>query len=84
MPMYDFAIVAAGSPELTDELAERLYEAGAEDCSAGTCDGVMSIDFHRDADSFEAAVRSAIGHMQAVGLTAARVVVDADAPALRG
>jgi len=84
MPMYDFAIIAGNSPELTDELVERLFEVGADDCSAGTCDGVMSIDFHREADSFEAAVRSAIGHMQAVGLTASRVIVDADAPALRG
>jgi len=82
--MYDFAIIAGNSPELTDELVERLFEVGADDCSAGTCDGVMSIDFHREADSFEAAVRSAIGHMQAVGLTASRVIVDADAPALRG
>jgi hypothetical protein len=32
----------------------------------------MSIDFAREAESFEEAVRSAIGHMQAVGLTAAR------------
>jgi hypothetical protein len=76
MRSYEFEIVAAGSQELTDELAERLYEV-TDDCTVSACDRVISLHFARDADSFEGAVRSAIGHMQAVGLTAGRVVVDA-------
>lgn len=83
MARYDFTIIAAGSPELTDELADRLFAAGADDCSPGTCGEVLSIDFHRDADSFEQAARSAIAHLQAAGLTAARVVMEADAVALK-
>lgn len=83
MNRYDFTVVAGGNLELTEELADKLFAAGAEDCSPGSCDGVLSVDFHRDADSLEQAVRSAIAHMQAAGLTAARVVIEADGPALQ-
>ena len=83
MNRYDFTVVAGGNPELTEELADKLYAVGADDSSPGSCDGVLSVDFHRDADTLEQAVRSAIAHMQAAGLTAARVVIEADAAALQ-
>ena len=45
--------------ELTEEMAEALYEAGCDDGTPGTCGGVGSIVFHREADSLEAAIKSA-------------------------
>ena len=44
---------------LTDEAAKALFEAGCDDGSPGSCDGVVSVDFHRDAASLEEAIRSA-------------------------
>ena len=74
---YEFTVVVAGTPELTDALADRLYEVGADDCSPGVCNHVMSIGFSREAESLEQAIRSAIAHVQAAGLTAERVEMDA-------
>lgn len=80
---YEFTIVVAGAPELSDALADRLFDVGADDCTPSVCGRVMSIGFSREADSLEQAIRSAIAHVQAAGLTADRVEMDADLPTLR-
>jgi hypothetical protein len=81
--LYEFSIIVAGEPELTDELADRLFAVGADDCSPSVCERIMTIGFSREAESLEQAIRSAIAHVQAAGLTAERVEMDADLPALR-
>jgi hypothetical protein len=43
----------------------------------------VSIDFHRQPESLEAAIRSAIADVQKVGCTVARAEIEADAPALQ-
>ncbi len=58
MTKYSFTLILTGSPELTDDLAERLYSAGCDDGSPGMCNGVTLIDFHHEAESLEAARRS--------------------------
>ncbi len=83
MTKYDFTIVLAGEVELTDDIADRLYAAGCDDGSPGMCQGVVSIDFHREGDSLQSAIRSAIANVNAAGCTVARVEIDADAPALK-
>jgi hypothetical protein len=50
---YDFTVVLKDSPELTCELADKLFAAGCDDGSPGMCAGVTSIDFHRNASSLE-------------------------------
>jgi len=45
----------------------------------GTCDGVFSIDFHREADSLESAIRSAIAHVKSAVYEVERVEINADA-----
>jgi hypothetical protein len=40
----EFTLVLKGSPELTEEIADQLFEAGCDDGTPGTCDGVFSID----------------------------------------
>ena len=79
MKEYEFTIVLAGTPELTEELAERLFAAGCDDGSPGSCEQIVSIDFHRDAESLEEAIRSAIANVQASGCTVARVVIEEEA-----
>jgi len=60
MSKYVFSLVLRGPVELTEELADKLFECGCDDGSPGTCSGVFSIDFHREASSLEAAINSAI------------------------
>jgi hypothetical protein len=79
MAKYEFTLILKGSPDLTEEMADALYEAGCDDGTPGTCDGVFSIDFHREADSLESALRSAIANVKSAGYDVARVEIEADA-----
>lgn len=84
MTKYDFTLVLSGDAELTDDLADRLFAAGCDDGSPGMCGGIVSIDFHRTADSFESAIRSAIANVVLAGCTVVRVESDAEAMSLKG
>lgn len=76
MKKYGFRLILKGAPELTDEIADELYESGCDDGTPGTCNGVFSIDFHREADSLEAAIGSAIKNVRAAGHDVERVEID--------
>ena len=77
MSKYEFTLVLAQPGELTEDLAEALFVAGCDDGSPGSCNGVVSIDFHRESDSLENAIRSAIAQVNQAGCVAARVELDA-------
>ena len=79
MVKYEFTLVLKGSPELTEEIADQLFEAGCDDGSPGTCDGVFSIDFHRTANTLEEAINSAIGSVKSAGFEVERVEIEAAA-----
>ncbi|MBI1904442.1 MAG: hypothetical protein HYS13_25380 [Planctomycetia bacterium] len=83
MKTYDFTLVLSGVTELTDELADRLFEAGCDDGSPGSCNRVVTIDFHRRAASLEAALRAAITSVRTAGCRVERIEIDAKARALR-
>ena len=78
MPLYEFTLSLSKGTILTEELAEALFAVGCDDGSPGSCEGVVSIDFHREAKSLEAAIRSAIADVQKAGCTAAQVTMEAD------
>ncbi|MFW5692935.1 MAG: hypothetical protein ACOCWL_01845 [Thermoguttaceae bacterium] len=83
MQIYDFTLVLSPETELTEELGNALFEVGCDDGSPGACEGIVSIDFHRETESLEKAIRSAIADVQKAGCTVARVEIDADAPAIQ-
>ena len=76
MNKYEFTLVLSGSPELTEDVADALFEAGCSDATPGTCEGVFSIDFTRQSDSLEAAIRSAVANIRAAGFDVERVEID--------
>jgi hypothetical protein len=78
MTIYDFTVVLKDSPELTEELAERLFAAGCDDGTPGMCGGATTIDFHRAAATLEDAIRSAVADANAAGCVAAHVEIDAE------
>lgn len=75
MSKYEFTLILSGSPELTEELCEQLFAAGCDDGTPGTCNGVFTIDFHREADTLEAAIHSAIKDVQSTGHNVERVEI---------
>jgi len=81
MKKYDFTLILSGSLELTEEIAEALFEAGCDDGTPGTSEGVFLIDFHREAHSLEDAIQSAIADVKSAGYQVARVEIEAEAMA---
>ena len=67
MNKYEFSLILKGPLELTEEIADELFAAGCDDGTPGTCNSVFTIDFHREADSLEAAISSAIKNVAAAG-----------------
>jgi hypothetical protein len=79
MHRYDFTLILGGPLELTDDIADALFAAGCDDGTPGTCNGVFSIDFHREAAPLEEAIRSAIEDVRTAGYEVARVEIEAEA-----
>jgi len=79
MTKYEFTLILKGLLELTEEIADALFEAGCNDGTPVACNGVFSIAFHREANSLEEAIRSAIGNVKATGHEVERVEIEAQA-----
>ena len=79
MTKYEFTLILKGSPELTEAIANDLFVAGCDDGTPGTSEGVFSIDFHRDANTLEEAINSAIWNVKSAGCEVERVEIEAEA-----
>lgn len=66
MPEYSFALVLTGLDELSYDLVDALFEAGCDDATFGSRDGVCFGDFDRDAESAGAAIASAVQQVESV------------------
>lgn len=78
MTKYEFTLILKGRLELTEEIADQLFATGCDDGTPGTCNGVFSVDFHREGLSLEQAIHSAIGDVKSAGYEVERVEIQAD------
>ncbi len=78
MTKYAFALILKGPFELTEEISDELFEAGCDDGTLGICNGVFSIDFHREGDSLEAAICSAIANVKSAGYEVERAEIEVE------
>lgn len=76
MKTYEFSLVLT-AVEVTNGDCDALYEAGCDDGTVVTRDGVTHIAFGREAESLEDAIRSATAQVRAGGFDVARVEMDA-------
>jgi hypothetical protein len=72
---YEFSLILSAT-EVTDEDADKLYEAGCDDGSILTRDGVMRVQFDREASNLDEALASAIQNVERAGLAVARVEIE--------
>ena len=79
MKKYEFSLILKGPLELTEEIADELFDAGCDDGTPGTSSGVFSIEFHREANSLEAAINSAMESVKSAGYEVERVEIQAGA-----
>lgn len=64
MVEHEFSLLLDG--ELTDERLDALHEAGCDDMTFSTTDGVWFADVNREAPTFVRAVRSAVDDIEKV------------------
>lgn len=79
MKKYKFTLTLQEPLELTDEIADALFEAGCSDGTPRTTNGGFVIDFNREAASMNEAIRSAIQNVEAAGFEVDRVVFGPEA-----
>lgn len=70
---FHFDVVVKDESELTVALADAVFEAGCDDCTPSSRDGVVKLGFSREAASYDDAVASAKADMQKAGYEAADV-----------
>ena len=75
MQNYAFTILTTAEP--TAEVVDRLYGA-CTDATATSCEGRLLIAFDRDAESLDAAIRSALGDLLGIGCDANAVTIEAE------
>jgi len=84
MKTYSFTVILE-EPEATEEMANRLYEAGCDDSLPGSVHGVVQVGFDRESATLEEAVTSAVRQIIAAGYSVKRVELDhAEVQALVG
>ena len=79
---YEFRLILKQGTEITEELADQLFEAGCDDGTPGTFCGVPYVSFHREAASLESAIRSAVADVQKAGCVVERLQIEHDSPLL--
>lgn len=76
MREFEFSIVASGLDRTEDGFESRFYDHGCDDATVSFQKGHIILDFAREADTFEAAIESAIQDVRAAGATVNRVEPD--------
>ena len=79
---FEFTLILAPSADLTEDAADALFEAGCDDGSPGMSEGVVSIDFHRESESLEDAIHSAIDQVRKAGFGVQRAEIPVETSAM--
>lgn len=70
--LFDFQLVLGDVEVMTDEIADALFEAGCDDGTPFSSQGVAAVGFAREANSLEEAIRSAIADVNRAGFAVSR------------
>jgi hypothetical protein len=73
MKTYEFDVVLQDVSEITDEKADLLFEAGCENGTPTSRNGLTWVHFDREASSLEEAIHSAVKQVQVAGFRCPRL-----------
>ena len=76
MKIQRFSVVLK-DPDLTNDDCDALYNAGCDDGTVVTRDGVTRVVFDREATSLEEAIRSVTEQVRSAGYQVTKVEMDA-------
>jgi hypothetical protein len=70
MHTYAFTFILSGLDydDVNDDTANKLYEAGCDDVLFGVSNGVVVLDFNREAEDLDAALLSAIRDVRSTNI----------------
>lgn len=74
MKSFNFILILADVTVLTEEMAEKLYAAGCDDASPSSSEGVVEVEFDREAESESAAIDSARADVEKAGFRVRSIV----------
>tara|TARA_R110002167_G_scaffold57840_8_gene163920 strand:- start:148089 stop:148643 length:555 start_codon:yes stop_codon:yes gene_type:complete len=77
MKTFSFSLVLGGVNTNTPNLEDALFEAGCDDALVCFYGNTVYLEFDRDADNFNSAILSAIKAIEAAGIGAKVISVDA-------
>ena len=77
MKTYGFDIALKEVTEITDDLADALFQAGCSDGTPASVGGVAWVHFDREASSLEDAIHSAVSQITAAGGIVSKIELDA-------
>jgi len=80
MQTFEFTAILADRDTLEIGDADQLYEAGCDDATCSSSQGVVKVHFDRQAPHLEDAVRTAVADTARAGFQVARIVLDVDVP----
>lgn len=72
---YEFALILTAR-EVTEEDADKLYEAGCDDGSILSRGDLTKVQFDRNASTLDEALASAIRDVESAGFEVARVEIE--------
>jgi len=75
MKTYSFTVVLS-ERQATEDMADKLFDAGCDDGLFGQCHGVVQVGFDRESSSMEDAVTSAVRQIVAAGYKVKRIETD--------
>ncbi len=75
MNTYDFKLILGNVSGLTDDQSDALFQAGCDDGTLVTRDGIALIRFSRESSSLEEAIHSAAMDVRGAGFQVAHVEV---------
>jgi hypothetical protein len=72
MATFEFQLILGNVTQMSEEIADALFEAGCDDGTPFSSQGTAAVGFSREADSMEQAIRSAIADVNKAGFVVAR------------
>jgi hypothetical protein len=61
---HSFSLVYSGIDDFTQQWLDALYDSGCDDATVGLQNGLVFMDFHRQAPTFQMALTSAIENVE--------------------
>ena len=78
MTCWEFTLILRDFTEMTDSLANALYDAGCADATVGSSGGVARVSFSREAAVLQDAIQSAVRDVRQAGCEIARLEIERD------